>query len=75
MGIKQFFRGREIFVMNPNDDCFTDGRTGAAGSRKFLDTKTYAVFNQLAAILEERNGLSPLYTDNTKWPIFENGKK
>jgi hypothetical protein len=61
MGIKEIYRGRDIFLNYPNDDVFTDGRTGFLAKKKFLDTKTDEEMNKIFEELEQREGLTPLY--------------
>ena len=75
MGIKEEFLGREIFLDGSSDDnFFTDGRTGVVGSKKGILQKSKEELDKIFSELEESNGISPLYTDNTRWPIKEKSK-
>jgi hypothetical protein len=69
LGIKGEFLGREIFLNGYDDNLFTDGRTGVAGAKKPLLEMSEEKRNNIFAELEERNGISPLYTDTPKYPI------
>lgn len=71
MGIKDTFWGREVFLNGYDDNYFTDGRTGVAGNKEGLLAKSKEELDKIFAELEENNGISPLYTTITKWPIKE----
>ena len=71
MGIKEEWRGREIFTNGYDNDVFTDGRTGILGSKKRLEDKSDDELVNIFIELEAANGISPLYTDSSKWTIKE----
>lgn len=74
MGILSEFRGREVFRNGYNEDHFTDGKTGVAGSFERCSKVTDEELSKTFRKHEEQNGLSPLYTTDLKYPVreFEN---